>query len=69
MPINPTVEEISLWEVLPPAVIKILRDGQRLSCRHLLKHHSLFVSFCPFATFNQLQKRFKLDNGITFVFE
>lgn len=49
MPINPTVEEISLREVLLPAVIKILLDGQGSSCHHLPpKHHSLSVSLAPF---------------------
>ena len=55
MPINPTVEEISLREVLLPAVIKILLDGQGFSCHHL-PQTSLVVclasSLCPFVPLN-----------------
>lgn len=61
MPINPTVEEISLREVLLPAVIKILLDGLGFS-RHHLPQTSLAVcltnSLCPFVPlcgFHQLQ--------------
>lgn len=44
MPINPTVEQISLRRVLLPAVIKILLVGQGFQ-RH---HHPLQKSLCVF---------------------